>query len=91
MHFIDLDLKRLNKVEEYYELDKKIVSCYKQMNKIDDGRNEDAKLQGPEVTNQQGSEAANLQGPKVANLQGSEVTNLQGPKVPNLQGPEVAY
>ncbi|XP_058755422.1 inositol-pentakisphosphate 2-kinase-like [Vicia villosa] len=75
VHFIDLDLKRLNKVEDYYELDKNIVSCYKQMNKIDDGRNEDAKLQGPEV----------------ANLQGSEVTNLQGPKVANLQGPEVAY
>ncbi|XP_058725325.1 inositol-pentakisphosphate 2-kinase-like [Vicia villosa] len=75
VHFIDLDLKRLNKVEDYYELDKNIVSCYKQMNKIDDGRNDDAKLQGPEV----------------ANLQGSEVTNLQGPKVANLQGPEVAY
>ncbi|KAK2398195.1 Inositol-pentakisphosphate 2-kinase [Trifolium repens] len=31
VHFIDLDLKRLSKVEDYYELDKKIVSCYKQM------------------------------------------------------------
>ncbi|CAI8606470.1 unnamed protein product [Vicia faba] len=91
VHFIDLDLKRLNKVEDYYELDKKIVSCYKQMNKIDDGRNEDAKLHGPEVTNLQGSEVANLQGPEVANLQGPKVANLQGPKVANLQGPEVAY
>ncbi|CAJ2675632.1 unnamed protein product [Trifolium pratense] len=42
VHFIDLDLKRLSKVEDYYELDKKIVSCYKQMIKTDNGRNEDA-------------------------------------------------
>lgn len=29
--FIDLDLKPLKKMEEYYELDKKIVCCYTQM------------------------------------------------------------
>ncbi|CAN6722254.1 unnamed protein product [Malus baccata var. baccata] len=31
VNFIDLDLKHLGKMEEYYELDKKIVSCYNQM------------------------------------------------------------
>ncbi|KAK7283373.1 hypothetical protein RIF29_12841 [Crotalaria pallida] len=31
VYFIDLDLKRLSKMEEYYELDKKIVSCYREM------------------------------------------------------------
>ncbi|KAL2318779.1 hypothetical protein Fmac_032655 [Flemingia macrophylla] len=35
VYFIDLDLKRLSKVEDYYELDKKIVSCYRQMFKMD--------------------------------------------------------
>ncbi|KAK1550330.1 hypothetical protein Q3G72_017362 [Acer saccharum] len=30
--FIDLDLKPLRKIEEYYELDKKIASCYKRVN-----------------------------------------------------------
>ena len=30
--FIDLDLKPLRKIEEYYELDKKIASCYKTVN-----------------------------------------------------------
>ncbi|TXG52187.1 hypothetical protein EZV62_021356 [Acer yangbiense] len=30
--FIDLDLKPLRKIEEYYELDKKIASCYKMVN-----------------------------------------------------------
>ncbi|XP_004499186.1 inositol-pentakisphosphate 2-kinase-like isoform X2 [Cicer arietinum] len=49
VHFIDLDLKRMSKMDEYYELDKKIVSCYKQMSKMNRGRNEDANLQGPEV------------------------------------------
>ncbi|CAJ1972470.1 unnamed protein product [Sphenostylis stenocarpa] len=39
VYFIDLDLKRLSKVEDYYELDKKIVSSYKQMIKMDQGRN----------------------------------------------------
>ncbi|XP_061355396.1 inositol-pentakisphosphate 2-kinase-like [Gastrolobium bilobum] len=40
VYFIDLDLKRLSKMEDYYELDKKIVNCYKQMIKMDQGRNE---------------------------------------------------
>ncbi|XP_062022108.1 inositol-pentakisphosphate 2-kinase-like [Rosa rugosa] len=31
VHFIDLDLKSLKKLEEYYELDKKIVRCYNEM------------------------------------------------------------
>ncbi|XP_027332750.1 inositol-pentakisphosphate 2-kinase-like [Abrus precatorius] len=48
--FIDLDLKRLSKMEEYYELDKKIVSCYRQMIETNQGRNE--------VTNLQASKAA---------------------------------
>ncbi|CAK8569024.1 unnamed protein product [Lathyrus sativus] len=34
VHFIDLDLKRMSKMEEYYELDKKIVSCYRKMIKL---------------------------------------------------------
>ncbi|KAG2400646.1 Inositol-pentakisphosphate 2-kinase [Vigna angularis] len=38
VYFIDLDLKRMSKMEEYYELDKKIVSCYKEMAKMDHGR-----------------------------------------------------
>ncbi|CAL0323823.1 unnamed protein product [Lupinus luteus] len=37
VYFIDLDLKHLNKMEGYYKLDKKIVSCYKQMIKMDEG------------------------------------------------------
>ncbi|CAL0327019.1 unnamed protein product [Lupinus luteus] len=37
VYFIDLDLKRLSKMEEYYELDKKIVSYYSEM--INPGRN----------------------------------------------------
>ncbi|XP_022636729.1 inositol-pentakisphosphate 2-kinase isoform X2 [Vigna radiata var. radiata] len=37
VYFIDLDLKRMSKMEEYYELDKKIVSCYKEMAKMDHG------------------------------------------------------
>ncbi|KAJ1378881.1 Inositol-pentakisphosphate 2-kinase, partial [Sesbania bispinosa] len=40
VYFIDLDLKRMSKMEEYYELDKKIVSCYREMIKMDQGRNE---------------------------------------------------
>lgn len=44
VHFIDLDLKRLNKVEDYHKLDKKIVNCYKEMSKMDHGRNGDANL-----------------------------------------------
>ncbi|KAK7291204.1 hypothetical protein RIF29_06159 [Crotalaria pallida] len=35
VYFIDLDLKRLSKMEGYYKLDKKIVSCYKEMIKVD--------------------------------------------------------
>jgi len=40
VYFIDLDLKRLSKVRDYYELDKKIVSRYRQKIKMDRGRNE---------------------------------------------------
>uniref|UniRef100_A0A0R0JJ18 Inositol-pentakisphosphate 2-kinase n=1 Tax=Glycine max TaxID=3847 RepID=A0A0R0JJ18_SOYBN len=39
VYFIDLDLKRMSKMEEYYELDKKIVSCYEEMIKMDQGIN----------------------------------------------------
>ncbi|GMI82538.1 hypothetical protein like AT1G22100 [Hibiscus trionum] len=35
VYFIDLDLKPLKKMEAYYELDKKIVSCYSQMVKTE--------------------------------------------------------
>ncbi|XWS14544.1 hypothetical protein CRYUN_Cryun35bG0019000 [Craigia yunnanensis] len=35
VYFIDLDLKPLKKMEDYYELDKKIVNCYSQMVKTD--------------------------------------------------------
>ncbi|XWS25801.1 hypothetical protein CRYUN_Cryun27aG0098700 [Craigia yunnanensis] len=35
VYFIDLDLKPLKKMEDYYELDKKIVSCYSQMVKTE--------------------------------------------------------
>ncbi|KAK7280684.1 hypothetical protein RJT34_25751 [Clitoria ternatea] len=45
VYFIDLDLKRLSKMEDYYELDKKIVSCYRQVIKMDQGRNEMTSLQ----------------------------------------------
>ncbi|RXH91169.1 hypothetical protein DVH24_020192 [Malus domestica] len=34
VNFIDLDLKHLGKMEEYYELDKKIVNCYNQMKTV---------------------------------------------------------
>ncbi|KAK2446420.1 Inositol-pentakisphosphate 2-kinase [Trifolium repens] len=44
-YFIDLDMKRMSKMEEYYELDKKIVSCYIEMIKMDQGRNEVRNLQ----------------------------------------------
>ncbi|XP_014502609.1 inositol-pentakisphosphate 2-kinase [Vigna radiata var. radiata] len=40
VYFIDLDLKRLSKVRDYYELDKKIVSRYRQKIKLDRGRKE---------------------------------------------------
>ncbi|XP_020959306.1 inositol-pentakisphosphate 2-kinase isoform X3 [Arachis ipaensis] len=56
VYFIDLDLKRLNKMEEYYELDKKIVSCYKQsMNMDHQERNEVINKMDQEVTNVQGT------------------------------------
>ncbi|XP_061350834.1 inositol-pentakisphosphate 2-kinase-like [Gastrolobium bilobum] len=45
VYFIDLDLKHLSKMEEYYELDKKIVSCYREMIKMNQGRNKVANLQ----------------------------------------------
>ncbi|CAL5205374.1 unnamed protein product [Lathyrus oleraceus] len=45
VHFIDLDLKRMSKMEEYYELDKKIVSCYSEMIKMDRGINASTNLQ----------------------------------------------
>lgn len=31
MNFIDLDLKPLKKMVDYYELDKKILNCFTQM------------------------------------------------------------
>ncbi|OMO75216.1 hypothetical protein COLO4_26258 [Corchorus olitorius] len=37
VYFIDLDLKPLKKMEDYYERDKKIVSCYSQMVKTEQG------------------------------------------------------
>ncbi|GKV46935.1 hypothetical protein SLEP1_g53893 [Rubroshorea leprosula] len=37
VYFIDLDLKPLKKMEDYYELDKKIVSCYSQMLQTEHG------------------------------------------------------
>jgi len=40
VYFIDLDLKRLSKLKDYYDLDKKIVSRYRQKIKMDQGRNE---------------------------------------------------
>ncbi|XP_057434977.1 inositol-pentakisphosphate 2-kinase-like isoform X2 [Lotus japonicus] len=40
VYFIDLDLKRMSKMEEYYELDKKIVSCYREMIKMDHRRSQ---------------------------------------------------
>ncbi|RYR51235.1 hypothetical protein Ahy_A06g026260 isoform B [Arachis hypogaea] len=56
VYFIDLDLKRLNKMEEYYELDKKIVSCYEQsMNMDHQERNEVINKMDQEVTNVQGT------------------------------------
>lgn len=33
VYFIDLDLKPMKKMEEYYELDKKIVSLYRKIEK----------------------------------------------------------
>ncbi|KAI4316844.1 hypothetical protein L6164_024784 [Bauhinia variegata] len=44
VYFIDLDLKPLNKMEEYYELDKEIVNCYRQMVKMDQGRDKATNL-----------------------------------------------
>ncbi|KAF7813354.1 inositol-pentakisphosphate 2-kinase-like isoform X1 [Senna tora] len=38
--FIDLDLKPLSKMEYYYKLDKRIVSCYRQMVKMNQGKDE---------------------------------------------------
>ncbi|KAJ7957777.1 Inositol-pentakisphosphate 2-kinase [Quillaja saponaria] len=35
VYFIDLDLKPLTKMEEYYDLDKKIVSCYNRILEMD--------------------------------------------------------
>lgn len=37
VHFIDLDLKPLSKMEDYYDLDQKIVGCYTQMMKDENG------------------------------------------------------
>ncbi|XP_043709718.1 inositol-pentakisphosphate 2-kinase-like isoform X2 [Telopea speciosissima] len=37
VYFIDLDMKPLEKMVYYYELDQKIVSCYTQMEKMDNG------------------------------------------------------
>ncbi|PPD79531.1 hypothetical protein GOBAR_DD23556 [Gossypium barbadense] len=38
VYFIDLDLKPLKKMEDYYKLDKKIVNCYCQMAKTEHKR-----------------------------------------------------
>lgn len=43
VYFIDLDLKRLSKLKDYYELDKKIVSRYRQKIIMDQARNEGLK------------------------------------------------
>ncbi|KAL1343831.1 hypothetical protein HN51_017779 [Arachis hypogaea] len=45
VHFLDLDLKRLSKMEEHYELDKKIVSCYTEMIEGDEKRKKVTNLQ----------------------------------------------
>ncbi|MED6169859.1 Inositol-pentakisphosphate 2-kinase [Stylosanthes scabra] len=45
VHFVDLDLKRLSKMEEHYELDKKIVSCYREMIEGEEKRKKVTNLQ----------------------------------------------
>ena len=47
--FIDLDMKPLNKMEFYYELDQKIVDCYKQMAKVELVAAKKATIQGYET------------------------------------------
>ncbi|KAJ8429816.1 hypothetical protein Cgig2_004400 [Carnegiea gigantea] len=48
-HFIDLDLKSLKKMEYYYELDQKIVNCYKQMVKVERGPLKAGSIKGYET------------------------------------------
>ncbi|KAK9742682.1 hypothetical protein RND81_03G190600 [Saponaria officinalis] len=47
--FIDLDLKLLKKMEYYYELDQKIVDCYRQMVKPGIGAAKDGTIEGYEA------------------------------------------
>lgn len=48
-HFIDLDLKSLKKMEYYYELDQKILNCYKQMVKVERGPLKAGSIKGYET------------------------------------------
>ncbi|CAO2835121.1 unnamed protein product [Amaranthus hypochondriacus] len=48
-YFIDLDMKPLNKMEFYYELDQKIVDCYKQMAKVELVAAKNGTIQGYET------------------------------------------
>ncbi|KNA17367.1 hypothetical protein SOVF_080660 isoform B [Spinacia oleracea] len=49
--FIDLDMKPLNKMEVYYELDQKIVNCYKQKLKLERGAANKGTIEGYEAGN----------------------------------------
>lgn len=48
-YFIDLDMKPLEKMEFYYELDQKIVKCYKQMVKVERGAAKTGTIEGYET------------------------------------------
>lgn len=49
--FIDLDMKPLNKMEVYYELDQKIANCYKQKLKLERGAANKGTIEGYETGN----------------------------------------